>query len=52
VTGLAEGLDTYTLVGPAYVHGIMDGELVSDITEGKLKEQDIMFIQEKRCLGG
>lgn len=30
-----DGDDGYTLVGDAYVHGIMDGELVKDWEEGK-----------------
>ncbi|KAM0354883.1 hypothetical protein ACHAPU_000720 [Fusarium lateritium] len=36
--------NTYRLVGPAYVHGFMDGRAEIGITEGWLQKQDILLI--------
>jgi hypothetical protein len=36
--------DTYTLVGTAYVHGFMDGEVIEWRDQGKLKEQKFNLI--------
>lgn len=31
--------DTYAIIGPAYVHGFMDGEAFTWQSQGRLKEQ-------------
>ncbi|KAH0551486.1 hypothetical protein GP486_007299, partial [Trichoglossum hirsutum] len=33
--------NTFTLVGPCYVHGIMDGEVMGGIEAGEVKKQEI-----------
>ncbi|KAJ4253750.1 hypothetical protein NW762_010144 [Fusarium torreyae] len=38
------GLETYNIVCPTYVHGFMDGEAESGVTEGWLKKQDILIV--------
>ena len=39
-TGLAE----YRLIGGAFVDGIMDGEVIAMVSEGKVKEESIFLV--------
>ncbi|KAG8533512.1 uncharacterized protein KY384_002298 [Bacidia gigantensis] len=38
------GTELYELVSSAYVHGIMDGEVIQMIQEGKIQEEEICFV--------
>lgn len=35
--------DHYLVVGGTYVYGMMNGEVMQDVKEGKLKEECLMF---------
>ena len=36
--------DRFSLVGDAYIHGTMDGEIMHNVHEGKFRVEDMIII--------